>query len=164
VLATVRREVQAIDPNLPLIAVSPISEVLDQVLWAPRMGAAMLAVFGLLALILAAVGIYGVLGYSVTQRTHEIGLRMALGAQRSDVLKMVIGQGMILTLIGVVVGLVASFLLARFMSSLLFGVAATDPVTFIGVSLVLAATALLAAFIPARRATRVDPMIALRHE
>lgn len=164
VLATVRREVQALDPNLPLVAVSPISEVLDQVLWAPRMGAALLAVFGLLALVLAAVGIYGVLAYSVSQRTHEIGLRMALGAQRGDVLKMIVRQGMTLTLIGVVVGLAVAFLVTRFMESLLYGVAATDPLTFTGVSLVLAAVALLATFIPARRATRVDPMIALRHE
>jgi predicted permease len=164
VLPTVRREVQALDPNLPLIAVSPISEVLDQVLWAPRMGAALLAAFGLLALVLAAVGIYGVLGYNVTQRTHEIGLRMALGAQRGDVLKMVVRQGMVLTLIGVGVGVVAAFLVTRFMESLLYGVAATDPVTFIAVSLVLALVALLACLIPARRATRVDPMIALRHE
>ncbi|HEX8140380.1 MAG TPA: ABC transporter permease [Pyrinomonadaceae bacterium] len=164
VLATVRREVQAIDPNLPLVAVSTISEVLNQVLWAPRMGAVLLAVFGLLALILAAVGIYGVLGYTVTQRTHEIGLRMALGAQRSDVLKMVVRQGMILTLIGVAVGVGVAFVLTRFMESMLYGVAATDPVTFIGVPLVLALVALLACLIPARRATRVDPMIALRHE
>ena len=164
VLSTVRREVQALDPNLPLIAVSPISEVLDQVLWAPRMGAALLVVFGLLALVLAAVGIYGVLAYSVSQRTHEIGLRMALGAQRGDVLKMIVRQGMTLTLIGVVVGLAVAFLVTRFMESLLYGVAATDPLTFMGVSLVLAAVALLATFIPARRATRVDPMIALRHE
>ena len=164
VVATVRKEVQALDPNLPLLAVSTIGEVLDQVLWAPRMGAALLAIFGLLALILAAVGIYGVLGYSVSQRTHEIGLRMALGAQRSDVLKMVIGHGMILTLIGVATGLAAAFLLTRFMTSMLYGVTATDPWTYIGVSLVLAAAALLATFIPARRATKVDPMIALRHE
>ncbi|HEX8144507.1 MAG TPA: ABC transporter permease [Pyrinomonadaceae bacterium] len=164
VLPSVRREVQALDPNLPLVAVSPISEVLDQVLWAPRMGAALLAVFGLLALILAAVGIYGVLGYSVTQRTHEIGLRMALGAQRSDVLKMVVSQGLMLTFIGIGVGLLAALLLTRFMSSLLYGVAATDPLTFIAVSLILALVAILAAFIPARRATKVDPMIALRYE
>jgi predicted permease len=164
VLPTVRREVQALDPNLPLVQVSPISEVLDQVLWAPRMGAALLAVFGLLALLLAAVGIYGVLGYTVSQRTHEIGLRMALGAQRSDVLKMVVRQGMILTLIGIGVGIAASFFVTRFMESLLYGVTATDPLTFIGVSLVLAVVALVACLIPARRATRVDPMIALRYE
>ena len=164
VIGTVRREVQAIDPNLPLIAVSTISEVMDQVLWAPRIGAVLLAIFGLLALILAAVGLYGVLGYNVTQRTHEIGLRMALGAQKLDVLKMIVGQGMILTLIGIAVGLFIAFALTRVMSGLLWGVSATDPLTFIGVSLLLALVALLACYIPARRAMRVDPMIALRHE
>ena len=164
VLGTVRREVQALDPNLPLVAVATISEVLSQALYGPRMGATLLAIFGLLALVLAAVGIYGVLAYSVSQRTHEIGLRMALGAQTSDVLRLVLGQGMIPVIIGVGIGLVASFALTHLISQLLFGVTAVDPVTFSGTALLLAGVALLASYIPARRATKVDPMIALRHE
>ncbi len=164
VLGTVRREVQALDPNLPLVAVSTISEVLGQALYGPRMGATLLAIFGLLALVLASVGIYGVLAYSVSQRTHEIGLRMALGAQTGDVLKLVLKQGMVLVMAGVGMGLVASLALTHLISQLLFGVTAVDPITFAGTALLLAGVALLASYIPARRATKVDPMIALRHE
>jgi putative ABC transport system permease protein len=129
-----------------------------------RFSGLLLGLFAALALILSIVGIYGVISYSVSQRTHELGLRMALGAQQSDVLRLVVMQGLKLTLTGLALGLAATFVVSRFLASLLFGVSPTDLPTFVTVSIVLATVALLACYIPARRATKVDPMIALRYE
>jgi putative ABC transport system permease protein len=160
----VRKAVWEVDKDQPVSNVRTMEDILSGSIARQRFSMLLLGVFAGLALILAAVGIYGVISYSVAQRTREIGLRMALGAQRSDVVKMVVGQGLKLVLIGVAFGLAAAFVLTRVMSSLLFGVSATDPVTFIIISLVLIGVALLASFIPARSATKVDPMIALRAE
>ena len=164
VIATVRGHVQSLDNNLALTNWNTIGELLDQGLWAPRMGAALLAVFGGVALILAVVGVYGVLSYSVNQQTREIGIRMAMGAQTSSVLSLVVKQGMRLAIIGLVLGLVAAFAAMRVLSSLLFGVSAHDPLIFGGVTLILATAAILACYIPARRAANVDPLVALRYE
>ncbi len=163
-ISTVRSVVQQLDSNLAITNVQTIREIMSDALWAPRMGAALLTLFGGLALILAAVGVYGVLSYSVNQQRHEIGIRRALGAQEGDVLRLVAGQGMRLAVVGLVVGLAVAAVFARLLVSLLFGVSAIDPWTFIGVTFVLLAVALLACYIPARRALTVDPLIALRYD
>ena len=159
-----RSEVWAVDRDLPVPDLKTTEQLLSNSVAQRRFNTLLLAVFGALALILAAVGIYGVMSYSVTQRSHEIGIRMALGAQQSDVLRLVVGQGMTLTLIGVGIGLAAAFALTRLMTSLLFEVDATDPATFAIISAVLTGVALAASVVPARRAAKVDPMIALRCE
>jgi ABC-type antimicrobial peptide transport system permease subunit len=164
VIATVRSQVQSLDTNLALTNMNTIGELIDQGLWAPRMGAALLTVFGGLALLLAVVGVYGVLSYSVNQQTQEIGIRIAMGAQTGRVLSLVVGQGMRLAVAGLTLGLLVAFAAMRVLSSLLFGVSAHDPLIFGGVSLVLATAAILACYIPARRATKVDPIVALRYE
>jgi len=164
VLGTVRGEVQQLDRNLPLTGVFTLNEIFDQALWAPRMAASLLATFAGLSLVLSVIGIYGVMAYSVSQRTRELGIRMALGASRADVLRLVVFQGLRLTLMGVVIGLAASFAITRLVVSLLYSVSATDLVTFTVVPLLLAGAALIASYLPARRATRIDPMVALRYE
>jgi putative ABC transport system permease protein len=164
VISSVRGQVQSLDTNLALTNVNTIEELVDQGLWAPRIGAALLSVFGALALLLAVVGVYGVLSYSVNQQTREIGIRMAMGAQTGRVLKLVVGQGMRLALAGLILGLVIAFAATRLLSTLLFGVSTHDPIIFIGVSVVLLVAAILACYIPARRAMKVDPMVALRYE
>jgi len=164
VIAGVRVQIQSLEPNLAITNVQTIGQIVDQGLWAPEMGAALLTVFGGLAMILAAVGVYGVLAYSVTQQTREIGIRMAMGAERRDVLGLVVGQGLKLTGAGLALGFLIALGLTRQLSSLLFGVSAYDPLTYGGVTLILVIVALLACYIPARRATRVDPLVALRYE
>jgi putative ABC transport system permease protein len=163
-LSAVRREAQLLDPTLPVYNLGTLAQQKDGLLYTERLAAALLTLFGLLALSLAAVGIYGMLSYAVTERTREMGIRLALGANPRDLIKLVVGQGMTLTLIGLVIGVGASFALTRLIARLLFGVSATDPMTFIVIPLLLAGVAMLACWIPARRATRVDPLVALRYE
>jgi putative ABC transport system permease protein len=160
----VRTAIASIDPDQPVAKMQTMDEVVANSLNQPRFTALLLAIFSGVAVTLAVVGIYGVLFYTVSQRTHEIGIRMALGAQRSDVLRMVLSHGMALTLLGVGIGLVLALAASRFLQKLLFEVQPTDPITYAGVAVLLAAVALVACYIPARRATKVDPMVALRYE
>ena len=164
VLGTVRGEVQQLNRNLPLTGVFTLNEIVGQSLWAPRMGAWLLAVFAGLSLVLAVIGIYGVMAYSVSQRTRELGIRMALGASRADVVRLVVLQGLKLTIAGVIVGLAVSFAVTRLVVNMLFGVSPTDVITFSVVPAILALAALGASYLPALRATRIDPLIALRYE
>jgi putative ABC transport system permease protein len=161
---TLRQQVLALDSDQPIADVSTMNQLLADSTSRARFSTMLLVVFAGVALVLAAVGIFGVMSYGVSERTHEIGLRMALGAQPSDVRSMIVRQGMVLTLIGIVTGLTAAFGLTRVMISLLYGVSATDPLTFAVISIVLVFVALSACYLPARRATKVDPMIAIRYE
>ncbi len=163
-VATIRNEILSIDRDQAISDVATMEQLLSDSISLRRFSMLLLLAFAGVALVLAAIGIYGVISYSVTQRTREIGIRIALGAQRGDIVRLVVGQGMALTIGGVCLGVVAAILLTRMMSSLLFGVSATDPVTFAVIALLLAGVALLACYIPARRATKVDPMVALRYE
>jgi putative ABC transport system permease protein len=161
---SVREAVWAVDPILPITTVRSMNQVVGESLGPWAGGTAVIGMLGVGALILAAMGIYGVISYSVGQRVHEVGVRIALGAQSGNILKLVMKQSLQLAVVGVAIGLVAAFALSRLIQSLLFGVGALDPITFVGTPLLLAAVALLASYVPALRATRVDPITALRYE
>jgi ABC-type antimicrobial peptide transport system, permease component len=162
--AAIRREAQSIDPNLPAFNVMSLADNIDISLFPARFGAFLLGVFGFLALLIASIGIYGVMSYGVSERTHEMGIRMALGARANDVLRLVIFRGMLLALIGVVIGAGLALASTRVVKSYLYDVSTTDPITFGGIALLLTGVALLACYVPAHRATKVDPLVALRYE
>jgi putative ABC transport system permease protein len=163
-VAPVRNQIAALDKDQAVFNVRTMEQALSRSVSARRFSMILLSVFAALALVLAAVGIYSVISYSVAQRTREVGIRMALGAQTTDVLKLVVRDGLKLVVIGIVVGLLGAFALTRLMTTLLFGVTATDAVTYASVAVTLVAVALAACYIPARRATKVDPLVALRFE
>jgi ABC-type antimicrobial peptide transport system permease subunit len=160
----VREAIGKLDPDLPIAKVTTLTTLVDNSLAQPRFSMLLLAAFGGIALLLACIGMYGVISYSVVQRTQEIGIRLAVGAQPGQVLGMIFREGARLAGLGIVIGLLAALGVTRIMASFLYGVQATDPVTFAGVIVLLASVAFLACYFPARRATRVDPMIALRYE
>jgi putative ABC transport system permease protein len=162
--SAIREQVRSLDPDQPVTSIKTMDELLNRTLSQAKFALLLFGLFAALALVLAAIGIYAVMATTVTQRTHEIGLRMALGAQKRDVLRLIIGQGMMPVLIGVAVGLASAVGLTRLMATLLFGVSATDPMTLAVITVLLAAVALLACYLPARRATKVDPLVALRYE
>ncbi|HSE22049.1 MAG TPA: FtsX-like permease family protein, partial [Pyrinomonadaceae bacterium] len=160
----IQRDVAAIDKDQPIGKSAPMEEVLADKFSQRRLNVLLLGVFGGVALLLALVGIYGVISYTVTQRTHELGLRMALGAQPRDIVKLVVGQGMSLALIGIGIGLAGAFILSRYLTSMVYKISVTDPVTFVGSALLLVLAAFIACYLPARKALKVYPMDALRHD
>ena len=163
-VGAVRGEVQALDRRVPMFGMRTMTEHMTYALWAPNMAASFSLAFGVVAILLSAVGLYSVMAYVVSQRTREVGIRMALGANRGDVTKLITRQGMRLALVGVVIGLLLALALAQVLSSLLIGVSGYDVTTFVLAPVLLAAVALLACYLPARRATKVDPLGALRYE
>ena len=163
-VASVHEVIKQIDKDQYVAAIQPMTKLVTDSVARRRFNALLTGLFAIVALLLASVGIFGVLNYSVAQRTQEIGLRVALGAQTRDVLRLVLGQGVRLILFGLALGLAVSFALTRVLAVMLFGVTPTDPLTFVGVSLLLTSVALLACYIPARRATKVNPLVALRYE
>ncbi len=163
-IASAREQVKAVDPDQPIYNIRTMDEIRGEAVAPQRLNLMLLSIFAGIAFVLAVVGIYGVMSYAVTQRTHEIGIRMAIGAQPSDVFRMILGQGMMLTIAGLVAGLLGAFGLTRLMATMLFGVKPTDPATFAGVALLLTTVALIACYIPGRRATKVDPVNSLRYE
>jgi len=162
--ASVREAMRSVDPDLPLAKVATLTSLVDRSLTQPRFAMLLLATFSMLALLLASIGMYGVISHSVTQRTQEIGVRIALGAQRAQMFGMVLGHGTKLALAGIVIGLIGGWAVTRTLASFLYSVGPSDPLTFGAVSVILALVALLACYLPARRATRIDAMVALRHE
>ncbi|HEX8853555.1 MAG TPA: FtsX-like permease family protein, partial [Pyrinomonadaceae bacterium] len=164
VAGAVKQQVHTLEPKLPLADARTLREQVSLSLFPARVAAWLLGCFGLLALLLAGVGIYGIVSYSVSQRTHEIGVRLALGAQPRDVLRMVVGEGLRVVVIGVAAGLLLSLAATRLVAGFLYGVSPTDFTTFVVIPMLLAGVAFLASYIPARRAARVDPVIALRYE
>jgi putative ABC transport system permease protein len=162
--AAARRQIHQLDPDQVVTEVRTMQELVDRAVAEPGFNTAILMFIGAVAFVLAAVGIYGVISYDVSERIHELGIRMALGAQRADVFRQVVGQGARLAAIGIVIGLAAAVLLTRVMQPMLYGVNATDFYTFAGISLLLGAVALAASYIPSRRAMALDPVAALRHE
>jgi putative ABC transport system permease protein len=160
----VRRELRAVDPDISASNLKTMKELVSTSIASRRFNSMLLTVFALAALLLAAAGVYGVISFFVTQRTREIGLRVALGAQSMDVIRLIVGQGIRITALGIVAGLLGAFALTRLMSNLLYGVSTSDPITFATVAGLMIVVALLACYIPARRATKVDPLTALRYE
>jgi putative ABC transport system permease protein len=163
-VAAVKAQIWSVDREQPIAQIATMDEVIAASVAARRFNLWLFGAFAACALLLAAIGIYGVISYGVAQRTHEIGVRMALGARRGDVLKLIVGQGLALTGVGIALGWMAALILTRWLKTLLFEVSATDTVTFAAIALLLGVVALLACYLPARRAMRVDPMLALRHE
>jgi putative ABC transport system permease protein len=163
-ISAARSEISAVDPNLALYNIKPMDRLITESIIGIAYVAAVMAILGFIALVLASVGIFGVMSYSVNERAHEIGVRLSLGAQPGDILRMVLRSGLILTMTGLLIGLPIALALAYALSSLLFGVKVADPVAFVGLPLLLATVATLACYLPARRAVRLDPIAALRHE